>query len=241
MIFKVKGTNNFMDNLPKHIAIIPDGNRRWAKEKRLPTFEGHKKGFNQAIEIGKKARELGIKVLTFWAFSTENWKRTKEEISYLMDLYYQMIEINIKDALKEKIRIIHLGRKDRISNKLRLKIMEAEEKTKNFDKYYLAIALDYGGRDEIIRTINKINQSKISIKNFSEERINQFLDTKDLPYPSPDLVIRTSGEIRTSGFMIWQAAYSEWIFYPKYFPDFIPFDLEKCIEEYKKRKRRFGV
>jgi len=241
MIFKVKGTNNFMDNLLKHIAIIPDGNRRWAKEKRLPTFEGHKRGFNQAIEIGKKARELGIKVLTLWAFSTENWKRTKEEISYLMDLYYQMIEINIQDALKEKIRIIHLGRKDRISNKLRLKIMEAEEKTKNFDKYYLAIALDYGGRDEIIRTINKINQSKISIKNFSEEKINQFLDTKDLPYPSPDLVIRTSGEIRTSGFMIWQAAYSEWIFYPKYFPDFTPFDLEKCIEEYKKRKRRFGV
>jgi len=241
MIFKVKGTNNFMDNLPKHIAIIPDGNRRWAKEKGLPTFEGHKKGFNQAIEIGKKARELGIKVLTLWAFSSENWKRTKEEISYLMDLYYQMIEINIQDALKEKIRIIHLGRKDRISNKLRLKIMEAEEKTKNFDKYYLAIALDYGGRDEIIRTINKINQSKTSIKNFSEEKINQFLDTKDLPYPSPDLVIRTSGEIRTSGFMIWQAAYSEWIFYPKYFPDFTPFDLEKCIEEYKKRQRRFGV
>jgi len=241
MIFKVKGTNNSMDNLLKHIAIIPDGNRRWAKEKGLPTFKGHKRGFNQAIEIGKKTRELGIKVLTLWAFSTENWKRTKEEISYLMDLYYQMIEINIKDALKEKIRIIHLGRKDRISNKLRLKIMEAEEKTKNFDKYYLAIALDYGGRDEIIRTINKINQSKISIKNFSEEKINQFLDTKDLPYPSPDLVIRTSGEIRTSGFMIWQAAYSEWIFYPKYFPDFTPFDLEKCIEEYKKRKRRFGV
>jgi len=241
MIFKVKGTNNFMDNLPKHIAIIPDGNRRWAKEKGLPTFEGHKKGFNQAIEIGKKARELGIKVLTLWAFSSENWKRTKEEISYLMDLYYQMIEINIQNALKEKIRIIHLGRKDRISNKLRLKIMEAEEKTKNFDKYYLAIALDYGGRDEIIRTINKINQSKTSIKNFSEEKINQFLDTKDLPYPFPDLVIRTSGEIRTSGFMIWQAAYSEWIFYPKYFPDFTLFDLEKCIEEYKKRKRRFGV
>jgi len=119
--------------------------------------------------------------------------------------------------------------------------MEAEEKTKKFDKYYLAIALDYGGRDEIIRTINKINQLKISIDKFSEEEINQFLDTKDLPYPYPDLVIRTSGEVRTSGFMIWQAAYSEWIFYPKYFPDFSPDDLEKCIEEYKKRQRRFGV
>ena len=241
MIFKVKRTNNFMDNLPKHIAIIPDGNRRWAKEKGLPTFEGHRQGFNQSIKLAEKSRRLGIKILTFWAFSTENWKRTKEEISYLMDLYYQMIERNIKDALKEKIRIIHLGRKDRISNKLRLKIMEAEEKTKNFDKYYLVIALDYGGRDEIIRTINKINQSKISVDKLSEEEINQFLDTKDLPYPYPDLVIRTSGEVRTSGFMIWQAAYSEWIFYPKYFPDFSPDDLEKCIEEYKKRQRRFGV
>lgn len=230
-----------MNNLPKHIAIIPDGNRRWAKEKGLPTFEGHRQGFNQSIKIAKKVRNLGIKVLSFWAFSTENWKRDKEEISYLMDLYYQMMKINIKEALREKVRIIHLGRKDRISNKLRLKISEAEEKTKNFDNYYLAIALDYGGRDEIIRVINKINQLKIKAKNFSEEKINQLLDTKDLPYPYPDLIIRTSGEVRTSGFMIWQAAYSEWIFHPKHFPDFTPYDLEKCVEEYKKRKRRFGV
>lgn len=230
-----------MDNLPKHIAIIPDGNRRWAKEKGLTAFEGHRQGFNQSIKIGEKSRKIGIKILTFWAFSTENWKRTKEEIFYLMNLYYQMIERNIKEALKDKIRIIHLGRKDRINNKLRLKIIEAEEKTKNFNKYYLVIALDYGGKDEIIRTVNKINQSRININNLSEEKINQFLDTKDLPYPYPDLVIRTSGEMRTSGFMIWQTAYSEWIFHPKYFPDFNPNDLEKCIEEYKKRKRRFGV
>jgi len=241
MIFKVKRTNNSMDNLPKHIAIIPDGNRRWAKEKGLTAFEGHRQGFNQSIKIGEKSRKIGIKILTFWAFSTENWKRTKEEIFYLMNLYYQMIERNIKEALKDKIRIIHLGRKDRINNKLRLKIIEAEEKTKNFNKYYLVIALDYGGKDEIIRTVNKINQSRININNLSEEKINQFLDTKDLPYPYPDLVIRTSGEMRTSGFMIWQTAYSEWIFHPKYFPDFNPNDLEKCIEEYKKRKRRFGV
>lgn len=241
MIFKVKGTNNSMDNLPKHIAIIPDGNRRWAKEKGLPTFEGHRRGFNQSIKLGRKSRSLGIKVLTFWAFSTENWKRTKKEVSYLMDLYYQMIERNIKEALKEKIRIIHLGRKDRINNKLRLKIIEAEEKTKNFDKYYLTIALDYGGRDEILRAVEKIKSSKTNLIDFSEKEFSQFLDTKDLPYPYPDLVIRTSGEIRSSGFMIWQAAYSEWIFYSKYFPDFSPDDLEKCIEEYQKRQRRFGV
>jgi len=230
-----------MNNLPKHIAIIPDGNRRWAKEKGLPIFSGYKKGFNQATEISKKIRSLGIKVLTFWAFSNENWKRKKEETSYLMNLYLTMIDKNINEALKEEIRIIHLGRKDRIKEKLRKKINEAEEKTKKFNKYFLAIALDYSGRDEIIRTIKKINQSKIKFNDISEEKINQFLDTKDLPYPYPDLVIRTSGETRTSGFMIWQSAYSEWIFCPKYFPDFTTFELEKCIKEYKKRQRRFGV
>jgi len=242
MIFKVKRTNNFtMDNLPKHIAIIPDGNRRWAKKNGLPTFLGHQQGYNRSIELAKKARNLGIKVLTFWAFSTENWKRKKDEVSYLMSLYYQMIEKNIKEALKEKIRIVHLGRKDRISSKLRLKIIEAEEKTKKFEKYYLAIALDYGGQDEILRAVEKLKLSKIDLKDLSEKEFSRFLDTKDIPHPYPDLVIRTSGEVRTSGFMTWQTTYSEWIFYPKYFPDFGSADLEKCIEEYKKRQRRFGV
>jgi len=241
MILNVKGTKNFMDNLPKHIAIIPDGNRRWAKEKGLPTFEGHRRGFEVGIEIGKKAREIGVKVLAFWCFSTENWKRKKEEVSYLMELFYQMIEKYLQEAKKEKIRIIHLGRKDRIGSKLLAKIKEAENETKNFTDYYLAIALDYGGRDEVIRMVKRIKETKLNLEDLSEEKINQFLDTKDLPFPYPDLVIRTSGEIRTSGFMIWQTAYSEWIFYPKYFPDFTTADFEKCIEEYKKRQRRFGV
>ena len=230
-----------MENIPKHIAIIPDGNRRWAKEKGLITLEGHKKGLQQAIEISRKSRSLGIKVLTFWAFSNENWKRKKEEISYLMDLYLKMIDINLDEALKEEIKIIHLGRKDRIGENLRKKIKEAEEKTKNFNKYFLAVALDYSGRDEIIRMIKKIKNANVDLNILKEDEFNQFLDTKDIPYPYPDLVIRTSGEIRTSGFMIWQTAYSEWIFYPKYFPDFDSSDLENCIEEYKKRQRRFGV
>ena len=230
-----------MENIPKHIAIIPDGNRRWAKEKGLITLEGHKKGLQQAIEISRKSRSLGVKVLTFWAFSNENWKRKKEEISYLMDLYLKMIDINLDEALKEEIKIIHLGRKDRIGENLRKKIKEAEEKTKNFNKYFLAVALDYSGRDEIIRMIKKIKNANVDLNILKEDEFNQFLDTKDIPYPYPDLVIRTSGEIRTSGFMIWQTAYSEWIFYPKYFPDFDSSDLENCIEEYKKRQRRFGV
>jgi len=230
-----------MYNLPKHIAIIPDGNRRWAREKGFITFEGHRKGLEKAIEISRKARSLGIKVLTFWAFSSENWKRKKEEISYLMDLYLKMIDINLNEALKEEVRIVHLGRKDRIGDNLRKKIEEAEEKTKNFTKYFLAVALDYSGRDEVIRMMKKVREIDLDLDMLKEDEFNKFLDTKDIPYPYPDLVIRTSGEIRTSGFMIWQTAYSEWIFYPKYFPDFNSFDLENCIEEYKKRQRRFGV
>lgn len=227
-------------NIPKHIAIIPDGNRRWARERGLPTFYGHKKGFDQSIELSRKSRELGIKVLTFWAFSTENWQRSRKEVNYLMQLYSQMIDKNLKIAQEEKIRIIHLGRKDRISKDLTEKISQAEKKTINFKKYYLTIALDYGGKDEIIRAIERSKNQKSKIKNLNEENFNQFLDTKDLPYPNPDLVIRTSGEVRTSGFMIWQTAYSEWIFYPKYFPDFTSKDLEKCLIEYSNRQRRFG-
>jgi undecaprenyl diphosphate synthase len=229
-------------NLPSHIAIIPDGNRRWARERRMPVFEGHRRGYQRVVEIGRAARKMGIKYLTFWGFSTENWSRSKEEVNYLMNLFKQMIDQSLKDALKEKIKIIHLGRKERLDETLRSKISQAEEKTKAFHDYYLMIALDYGGRDEILRTIKKLFRSDFlngkNIDNFTEADFENFLDTKTIP--SPDLVIRTSGEIRTSGFMIWQAAYAEWIFYEKFFPDFTSEDLSKCINEYQNRQRRFG-
>ncbi len=220
-------------NIPNHVAIIPDGNRRWAKELGLPTFEGHQKGFEALINIGKKARELGIKILTVWAFSTENCKRSKEEINYLMNLYEIMLEKYLKEALREKIRIIHLGRKDRINKTLKNKIINIEEKTKNFTQYYLCIGLDYGGRDEIVRAIKKSS-------NLSEDNFNQFLDTKDLPYPNPDLIIRTGGEKRLSGFLLWQCQYSELVFVDKYLPDFNNDDFEKIINDFSKRQRRFG-
>ena len=229
-----------MNNLPKHVAIIPDGNRRWAIKNNLPTFYGYQKGFKNSIELAKRARELGIKVLTFWAFSTENWQRSKEEVGYLMKLFAQMIDQNLKMALEEKIRIIHLGRKERIQKHLAEKIIQAEKKTANFDKYFFVIALDYGGRDELLRAIKRFKDSNFKTQDLIEENFNQFLDTKDLPYPTPDLIIRTSGEVRTSGFMLWQGAYSEWIFSPKYFPEFTPQDLQFCIHEYTKRQRRFG-
>ncbi len=227
-------------NIPNHVAIIPDGNRRWAKEKGLVTLEGHKKGYQRAIEIGKRARKMGIKVMTFWAFSTENWERTKKEVSYLMNIYKLLVDQYLKEALKEEIKIIHLGRKDRINKTLRKKISDAEEKTKHFNKYYLAIALDYGGRDEVLRAAEKIRNSKFEIRNLTEQSFAQLLDTKDLPYPNPDLIIRPGGESRLSGFMLWQSQYSEFVFIKKNFPDFTPDDFEACIKEYMDRQRRFG-
>ena len=158
-----------------------------------------------------------------------------------MKLYEIMLNKYFKEALREEVRIIHLGRKDRINNSLKNKIIDIEERTKKFDKFYLCIALDYGGRDEIIRAISKLNlpagekKSKVSENNF-----NQFLDTKNLPFPNPDLIIRTSGEIRTSGFLTWQSAYSEYIFEKKYLPDYSESDFEKTILDFSNRQRRFG-
>jgi len=224
-------------NIPNHVAIIPDGNRRWAKEKGKNTYEGHKKGFDQLIKIAKKARNLGIKVFTVWAFSTENWKRSKEEVNYLMKLYEIMLDKYLSEALKDNIRIIHLGRKDRINDSLKNKIINIEEKTKKFDKSYLCIALDYGGRDEIERTISKIKNQR---SKFGKIDLNKFLDTKDLPFPDPDLIIRTGGEQRLSGFMLWQSQYAELEFVKKYLPDYTDSDFENTIKEFSERQRRFG-
>ena len=226
--------------IPNHIAIIPDGNRRWAKAHNLPTLAGHKKGFEVAVKIGRKIRSLGINTLTMWAFSTENWNRTPKEVSYLIKMYEIFVEKNLKEALKEKIRIIHIGRKDRIPKSLLEKLKKSEEKTKDFSDYVLNIAIDYGGRDEIVRSIKKISNFKFQISNLTEDNFSQFLDTANQPYPNPDLIIRTSGEQRTSGLMIWQAAYAEYIFLQKHFPDLKDEDIELAIEEYSARQRRFG-
>lgn len=227
-------------NIPTHVAIILDGNRRWAREKKLSTLEGHRRGLNKAIEISKKARQMGVKILTLWGFSTENWDRSKEEVDYLMNLFENWIDQNLKQAIKDKTRIIHLGRKDRFKKSLRNKIVDAEEKTKNFNIHYLCMALDYGGRDEIIRAINRIQNSEFRIQNLDTQNFKDFIDTKELPQSDVDLIIRTGGEQRMSGFMLWQGAYAEYIFHKKYFPDFTIEDFENSIKEYGDRKRRFG-
>ena len=219
--------------LPDHIAIIPDGNRRWARKHGLPTLEGHRKGFDVGVKIARYIRSLGIHTLTVWAFSTENFNRTQEEVSYLMRLYEKMLDKFLSEALKDNVRIIHMGRKDRIPKSLLKKIEDVEQKTRDNTKYILNIALDYGGRDEVLRAIKKLG-------NLTEESFPKFLDTTGQPYPNPDLIIRTSGEMRTSGLMIWQAAYAEFYFLQKHFPDLEPSDIDLAIEEFSKRQRRFG-
>src|SRR3989344_1128136 len=227
-----------MNPTPNHIAIIPDGNRRWAREHGLPTLEGHRRGFEAARKIVKYARDVGIHTLTLWAFSTENWTRTKEEVSYLMKLYAEMTDKFLDEAVKDEVRVIHLGRKDRIPEFLLKRIKNGEEKTRNFTRNILNIAFDYGGRDEVLRAIGKIRNSNSGIR--EEKDIEKYLDTADQPYPDPDLILRTSGEMRISGLMIWQAAYSELLFLNKHFPEMTTSDIDFAIEEYKRRQRRFG-
>lgn len=227
-------------DIPTHVAMILDGNRRWAKEKGLPTLEGHRRGLAALVKVGKRARELGIRILTVWAFSTENWDRTKEEKIYLMKLFESAVDQYLKEALKEEVRIVHLGRKDRIPARLKEKIIDAEEKTKHFTKYFFAVALDYGGRDDIIRAVKKVKSSKLKVESLDEQVFSRFLDTRDLPRSDVDLVIRTGGAIRTSGFLLWQTEYAEYIFFNKYMPDMTPDDFEHCIREYSNRQRRFG-
>ncbi|HVT01644.1 MAG TPA: polyprenyl diphosphate synthase [Patescibacteria group bacterium] len=228
-------------SVPNHVAIIPDGNRRWAKEKGLPSLEGHRQGMEAAVNIARAARELGIHTLTFWAFSTENWTRTKDEVAGIVSMGSIFIDRYTKEAVRDQVKIIHIGRKDRMPSSLLKKMTDAEGKTKQFDKYILNIAFDYGGRDEVLRAIQKLNQEpRTSNQELTEQDFAQFLDTAGQPYPNPDLIIRTSGEQRTSGLMIWQAAYAEYLFVKKYFPEFNKEDLKMAIEDYSNRQRRFG-
>jgi len=222
--------------VPHHVAIIPDGNRRWARERGLPTLEGHRRGFTITPKLVRAARQLGIHTLTIWAFSTENWNRSEKEVKYLMKMYEWFIDKHLREAEKEGARVYHLGRKDRIPTGLAKKLAEAEERTRQNEKYVLNIALDYGGHDEILRAIGRMNGEK----KLTEDKFADYLDTAGQPYPDPDLVIRTSGEQRTSGLFSWQAAYAEFYFEPGHFPDFSPKKLREAIIDYGQRGRRFG-
>ena len=226
----------------KHIAIIMDGNRRWAKQNNLETPLGHKKGAEVLETIAKYCNKIGLKYLTVYAFSTENWKRTKEEVGAIMKLLELYLDRFLKTADLENIKLRILGDKEGVPENIRKKMLKMEEKTKDNTGLNFNIAFNYGGRAEIVRATKEISQlvldGKVKIDEIDEDMISSNLYTYG--QDDPDLVIRTSGECRTSNFLLWQTTYSEFLFLNKYWPDFTTDDIDKAIEEYSNRHIRKG-
>ncbi|MBP6948870.1 MAG: di-trans,poly-cis-decaprenylcistransferase [Candidatus Pacebacteria bacterium] len=220
-------------NSLSHVAIIPDGNRRWAKEKNIPSVLGHERGYQRIRECLVVAKELGISYVTIWAFSTENWKREVNEVDDLMSIFIKGLSMLHDDAKKDKVRVVHIGRRDRLNPTLLALIETIEHETKEYAGFTVCIALDYGGEDEVKRAIQSMNTQ-------SSKDIHMFLDTMKVNVPNPDVIIRTGGEKRTSGFMPLQTLYSEWFFLDTLFPDFDGNAFRKVVEEYFLRCRRFG-
>ncbi|WP_054738674.1 isoprenyl transferase [Cellulosilyticum ruminicola] len=231
-------------NLPEHIAIIMDGNGRWAKKRFLPRNEGHRRGVKALEDIIDYAEEKGIKYLTVYAFSTENWRRPESEVNGLMGLFRRYLDNNIKTAGKKNLRFNVIGdlKSANIPEDIKEKINQLKEITKDKTGICFNMAFNYGGRDEVKRALQKIAQDakdgKITVEAITEELISGYLDTSHMP--DPDLMIRTSGEERTSNFLPWQLAYSEFYFTDCLWPDFTKEEFDKALEVYNTRKRRFG-
>ena len=225
--------------IPRHIAFIPDGNRRWAKHDGLPSLEGHKAGMDVLDGIARAAFDRGVKYISAYAFSTENWKRTEEEVSYLMALYLRYAKTQLKKAMADNIRICVSGSRDQLNPKLRSTIIELEEKTHANTSGTINICLNYGGHEEIVTAVRKIITEGTMSDDVTEELIKAHLYTADIP--APDLIVRTSGEQRLSNFLLWDSAYSELAFVDKNWPDFDESELDKVLDEYAQRQRRFGA
>ncbi len=229
--------------MPKHIAIIMDGNRRWAKGKMLPVKLGHKQGAETLKKVVRHANKIGLEYITVYAFSTENWKRSKEEVDSLMSLLENYLDDFAKEADTENIVIRVLGDLTALSESLQDSIKRTIERTKNNTGTIFNIALNYGGRNEIVNAVREISKEvqtgNLKIEDIDENIISEHLYTKK--DPDPDLLIRTSGELRLSGFLPWQTVYSEFIFLEKLWPDFTTEDLDNAIEVFKKRNRKFGA
>ncbi|MCR8968787.1 isoprenyl transferase [Facklamia sp. 7083-14-GEN3] len=236
-----------LDNMkiPNHVAIIMDGNGRWAKKRLLPRVMGHKKGVETIKKITIRAHQLNIKVLTVYAFSTENWARPKDEVNYLMALPKDFFDSFMPELMKNNVKVTYIGNADRLPEDTKKILNRAVEKTQDNTGLILNIALNYGGRQEIVQTIQDISQAvfrnEIKSEEITEDLVDQYLMTQHLkPYSNPDLMIRTSGEIRLSNFLLWQLAYSEFYFTDVLWPDFSTDDFDQAIAAYNKRQRRFG-
>ena len=224
-----------MKKIPHHLGIILDGNRRWARERGLPTLEGHKKGLEKLKKVVEWCDEKGIKILTVFVFSTENWKRSKKEIDYLMKLAKKAMSYDLREISKRGYRIRVIGERKRLPKFLQTAIEKVEKETKNNKKMIINFALSYGGRGEIVEAVKRIIKKKIPPEKVTEDLISKNLWASDL-----DMIIRTGKEQRISNFLIWQAAYSELFFLKKYWPAFTKKDLERALLDYSKRQRRFG-
>ena len=228
--------------IPNHVAIILDGNGRWAKSKGMPRNYGHAQGSKNVEVICEEAYKMGIQYLTVYAFSTENWKRSKDEVDALMKLLRNYMKTCIKTAQKNKMCVKVIGDITKLDEDIRTRIVELEEATKDNDGLHFQIAINYGSRDEIRRAVTKlaedVKMGKLQPEEVTEEKIAGYLDTKGIP--DPDLLIRTSGELRLSNYLLWQLAYSEFYFTEVHWPDFSKKELEKAIEHYNRRDRRYG-
>ncbi len=223
----------------KHVAIIMDGNGRWAKQRGLPRLAGHRAGTDNLRRIIEACVEFGIKRLTIYAFSTENWKRPKLEVRGLMRILEEVLDNQLQELHENNVQIRHIGRTDGLSERLAGKVQSATAYTANNDGLILNVAFNYGGRDEIVHAVRRIVAEGYRPEDITEETINRYLFTAG--QPDPDLIIRTSGEIRVSNFLIWQGAYSEWHFTNLYWPEFTPEELRKALDMYQTRERRFGL
>ena len=224
--------------VPVHVGIIMDGNGRWAKQRGLPRLAGHRAGTKNLRRVIRAAANAGIKHLTFYAFSTENWSRPEEEVGGLMGLLGEFIETETPELHKEGARLLHIGHLEHLEPQLRQKIENAIELTKNNTRIDVILAFSYGGRDEIVTAVRKVVAAGIPAEEITQQTLSENMFTVGIP--DPDLIIRTSGELRTSNFLTWQSVYSEWAFPNVLWPDFDEAALNQVLEDYAKRDRRFG-
>lgn len=227
---------------PQHIAIIMDGNGRWATAKGLPRTEGHRQGAQTVTRILEATHKRGIRYVTLYAFSTENWKRPADEVNTLMDLFRQYLKKDLSELEKQSVRIHFIGDRTRFPQDIQTQMNKLEQSTRSHDQYHLILALSYSGRDELTRAVKRLAEQvkagQLNPADVTAQTIETALDTAGIP--DPDLMIRTSGEQRISNFLLWQLAYTEMYFTPVYWPDFTEEELDKAIEAYRARDRRFG-
>lgn len=227
-----------IERIPQHIAVIMDGNGRWAKARGLPRTEGHRQGTENLRRFLEACVEFGIEILTIYAFSTENWKRPPAEVAMLMRILETVIDRELKQLNENGVQIRHIGQQQGIAPRLQRKIQQACQMTENNTRLILNVAFNYGGRDEIVQAVRRIIEDGIAAEDVTEDLLGRYLYTSGLP--DPDLIIRTSGELRVSNFLIWQGAYSEYYATSTYWPDFDKTELHKALVAYSQRKRRFG-